>query len=80
MDGQPFTSRSQYYEENVRDGESAKAIEARIATPDGGQQAAIAFLTRGRLRLVIPTRDALRIANQIADILGQNKNNTKDNK
>lgn len=65
---QLFTSHAAFYEKNTRDGHTAKAVDARLETPDGAQENAIAIFTSGHLRIVIPTRDAIRLATQIADI------------
>lgn len=61
-----FHSYAANYDRNISDGEKAQVNMATLAGPQG-LEAAIAIRVGQYPRLVVPTSDALRIANDIAD-------------
>ena len=64
-----FTSSSQYYEKNVKEAATAQAGKARLHTPTGEQIPGVVIWSGKAVRIVLPIPEALRLANEIADVL-----------
>lgn len=62
-----FTSHPTHHETNVREGLELRAVAALMADDYGRKEPAVAVFAGQRIRFVIPTAQALRIANEIAD-------------
>lgn len=68
-----FTSSPGHYERNIKDAASAKAGKARIDAPDGNHLQGVVVWSGKAVRLVMPTAEALRLANEIADSIAAHK-------
>lgn len=62
----PFVSKADNYAINVNDGAGIKAFPALLTGPNGFESAVV-FRSGSRIRFVIPSAEAIRIANEIAD-------------
>lgn len=72
----PFRTPDNRYHQNVADAEGTYARPALMGTPDGPVPA-VALFNAHNVKGVLPVKDALRIANQIADAIDFHK--TRDN-
>lgn len=68
-----FIAAADRYEQNTITGRTAKAIPATLTTPTGEHEHGIAITVGDRPRIVIPTRDAIRLAHGIADAAEQQR-------
>ena len=69
MTARPFIQPAHRYAQTLTEGESARAVRA-ILHPDttGTKEPGVMFATGDKVRMCIPLADALRLANEIADI------------
>lgn len=70
-----FHAATHQWDRNITDGANTTATPAVLHAPRGKQTPGIAITTDGRARLVITTSEALRLANEIADIATNQQNN-----
>lgn len=63
-----FTSRPDQYRRNISEGRRTYAYAACLTGPDGTEPGVVIFAA-GKLRMVLPATDALRIADAIVDAL-----------
>ena len=66
----PYRSSQRFYEANHFDSQHSRAVPGIIEAPDGADEPAVAVIV-GRPRIMLTPKDALRIANEIADALGE---------
>jgi hypothetical protein len=71
-----FTSKPDYYWSNMADAQNAHARPALLTNTDGSAEPAVAIFNEKRLKFLLPTSEALRLANQIANTLETNRNTT----
>lgn len=65
----PFTSRAEFYDKDREKASNINIGPARLTTPNGEHEPAIALFNREHIIAVLPTNDAYRIATAIADQL-----------
>jgi len=63
-----FFAQVDRYALNATEGATTRAVHADLNTPDGRIEFGVALIVGQRVRLVIATHDAIRIATTIADI------------
>ncbi|WP_309065350.1 hypothetical protein [Microbacterium sp.] len=68
MPERPFVAPAHRYALNTADGETVRAVAAVLNQPSGDPEPGVMVHAGQNVRLVIPTADAVRLANQIADI------------
>lgn len=68
-----FTSGPEYYDHNVKTAQALKAGKARLEAPDGSYHQGVVIWSGSGVRSVMPTAEALRLANQIADAIAAHK-------
>jgi len=66
IDGRAFETHPDFYARNVADGRTLCARPATLAN-GARQEPGVAIFASGRLLAVVPERDALRLAHEIAD-------------
>lgn len=62
----PFVSKPHNYATNIMEGSTIAALPAWLTAPDG-REPGIIIRAGYQIRAVIPTADALRLANEIVD-------------
>lgn len=65
--------RPQHYEFNVKQAESYHAWPTTIATTDRSYVPGVVLYALGRIRAVMPTAEALKLANSIADAIDEHR-------
>lgn len=68
-----FTSGPDYYDYNIKASQALKAGKARLEAPDGSYYQGVVIWSGSAVRSVMPTAEALRLANQIADAIAAHK-------
>jgi hypothetical protein len=68
-----FISAPENFERNVKHAGRFRAGKARIDAPDGTFHQGIVIWSGKAIRAVMPTTEALRLANEIADAIGSHK-------
>ncbi|KQQ66104.1 hypothetical protein [Microbacterium sp. Leaf320] len=78
MTSDTFYAKSDRYTQNVAEGSRTMATPALLNTPYGTAEPGVAVYVDQNVRFVIPLGDALRIANQIADIASAHRDSAYD--
>jgi hypothetical protein len=64
----PFISRSNKYRDNIEDSISINTYPATLDGPNG-HEPAVAIRTGSRTRIILTPEGAIKLANQIADLI-----------
>lgn len=68
-----FKSRAHHYERNASDARGLTVIAAELETPTGEHQPGVVLMVHSFPRLVLPIRDAINMATEIANIATEQK-------
>ncbi|MDV8148542.1 hypothetical protein [Arthrobacter sp. B10-11] len=66
-----FTAKSERYAGNVKQAASLTARPAVQFTPEEVEQPAIVLRSSGQIHGVLPLAEALRLANELADLIAE---------
>lgn len=70
-----FMSKTDRYDDDMRAADSLRACPVWLMNPNGEQEPGVGLFEGTRPRFMMPLTDALRVANQIADIIQDHKEN-----
>lgn len=70
-----FISKPDHYHRNVNESQKLKARPALLTATDGSQEPAVVIQSAHFIKYLLPTREALRIANEIADAVEEAERN-----
>jgi len=70
---QPFTSWPHRYDENLMEARRLRAASGILDNAHGPDEPAVAIFSGRNFKYMLPSDEALRLANEIADTLTTNK-------